>query len=191
MRRCIRLRRVFGIGYRWKFLIVYQKGRSDPEGVVNVVPSWVDRIGVNEDAQAAMIEHQPGHQRCKELLGKGDLEHRAIMRADADVMPAAKLYRKALTNPGAQPFGGRAGGRRIIIDVSMIARDFGYRPWGGRSLIHGGAIVVRPDLMRTYQSGRINAFGFAGSANNKSVSKSVGRKRHAFYSSAFIIETAR
>lgn len=185
MRRRIRLRRVFGLAYRWKFLVVYQKRRSDPEGVVDVVPSWVYRIGVKEDAQAAMIEHQPGHQRCKELLGKGDLEHRAIMRADADVMPAAKLYRKALTDPGAQLFCGRARGRRIIIDVSMIARYFGNRPWGGHSLTHGGAIVVRVDLMRTYQSGWINAFGFAELANDKSVSKSVGRKRRAILFQGF------
>ena len=149
MRRRIRLRRVFGLTYRRQFLIVNQKGRSDPEGVVDVVPSWVHCIGMNEDAQAAMIEHQPGHKGREELLGKGDLKHRAIMRADADVMPAAKLYRKALTDPGAQLLCGGARGRRIIIDVSMIARYFGYRPWGGRSLTHGGAIVVRADLMRT------------------------------------------
>jgi hypothetical protein len=149
MRRRIRLRRVFGLAYRRQFLIVNRKGRSDPEGVVDVVPSWVHRIGMNEDAQAAMIEHQPGHQGREELLGKGDLKHRAVMRADADVMPAAKLHRKAFTDPVAQLLGSRSRGRRIIIDVSMIARDFGYRPWGNRSLTHGGAIVVRADLVRT------------------------------------------
>jgi hypothetical protein len=128
MRRRIRLLRVFGLAYRRQFLIVKRKGRSDPEGVVDVVPSWVHRIGMNEDAQAAVIEHQPGHQGREELLGKGDLKHRAVMRTDADVMPAAKLHRKAFTDPVAQLLGSGSRGRRIIIDMSMIARYFGYWP---------------------------------------------------------------
>ena len=50
-----------------QLVIVNRKPRSDPERIDDVVPLRVYRIGMNEDAQATMVEHQPGYQRRASL----------------------------------------------------------------------------------------------------------------------------
>jgi hypothetical protein len=49
-----------------------------------------------------VIEHQPGHQRRKQIIGKGNLEHRLVVGSDLDVMPSPEPYQKALADPSAQ-----------------------------------------------------------------------------------------
>ena len=79
-----------------------------------MISARICRVGMNEDTQATMVEHQPRHQRREDLPGKCDLKHRAVTRADPNIMPAAELDEKALADPGAQLLGGRSRSRRII-----------------------------------------------------------------------------
>jgi hypothetical protein len=62
MRRCVGLRRSLRFAFDWKILVVDRKARSDPEGIDDVVPARICRVGMNEDTQAAMVEHEPRHQ---------------------------------------------------------------------------------------------------------------------------------
>jgi len=110
-----------------------QKGLADPDGVGEMVLARIGRIGVNQDAEAAMIEHQPRYQRREDILGKGDLKHRTIMRADLRVVPAAQPDHEALADPVAQLLRNLSCGGRVIVDMGMIAGDLrdgsrcGYR----------------------------------------------------------------
>ena len=101
MRRRIWLRRSFRLAFEWKLLVVDRKARSDPEGIDDVVPTRIGSVGMNEDAQATMVEHEPRHQCGEDVIGKGDLEHGPVTRTDPCIMPAAELYRKAFADPRA------------------------------------------------------------------------------------------
>ena len=78
-----------------------------------------------------MVEHQPRHQRGKQLPGKGHLIHRLIVRTDFHVMPAPERDGKALADPATQPLGLGAGDRRIVIDVRVVACDLARRSRDG------------------------------------------------------------
>ena len=89
MRGRVRLQSLLCLGLFWQNLAVDQEGLADLERVDEMVLARIGRVGVNQYAQAAVIEHQPGYQRGEDLLGKGDLKHGAIVRADLRVMPVA------------------------------------------------------------------------------------------------------
>ena len=96
-----------------------------------VVAARIGGVGMDQDAEAGMVQHQPRHQGREHLLGERDLVHRLIVRPDLDVMPVAEPHHEAFADQGAQPLGGRARGRRIVIDVGVVARDLGQRPRRG------------------------------------------------------------
>ncbi len=140
-----------------------RKRRSDPERIVGVISSWVHCVGMDENAEAAMVQHQPRYQRREMLFGEGDLKHRAVMRANAQIMPAAELHRKAFTDPRAQLFGRGSRRHRIVIDVSVIARNFRDWPWDRRSrcfahwdgvaVVMDQTSVAQEEARRNYASG--------------------------------------
>src|SRR6516225_6373609 len=61
-----------------------------------MVLSRIGRVRMNQYAEAAMIEHQPGYQGREDLLGKGDLKHRPIMRADSRLVPSCRAERRSV-----------------------------------------------------------------------------------------------
>jgi hypothetical protein len=94
-----------------------RKGLADPEGIGEMVPARIGRVGVNQNAEAAMVEHQPWHQRREDIRGEGDLKHRPIMRADLDFVPAAESDHETLADPRAQLLRNLSRAGRVIIDV--------------------------------------------------------------------------
>ena len=70
-----------------------------------MIPARVVRVRVDQDAQAAVVEHQPGHQCGKQLRRKGHLVHGLIVGTDFDVMPSSQGDGKTLVHPSAQPLG--------------------------------------------------------------------------------------
>ncbi len=44
-----------------QFLAMYGKGRSDPQWIDEMVSARICRVGMYQDTEAAMIEHEPGH----------------------------------------------------------------------------------------------------------------------------------
>ena len=76
---------------------------TDSAGPIQIGSARWSRRGVSvrveQNAQPAMIEHQPRHQFGEHLSGKGHLVHRLIVGADLHVVPSAKRHRKALADP--------------------------------------------------------------------------------------------
>ena len=135
------LRRQNRLGIRWKrqlrigvirqLLAMKHQGRSNPERVCQMIPARVRRVRMDQNAQAAVVEHQPRHQRRKYLTRKGDLKHRLVVRADFHVMPATQGDGKTFADPCSQLLGFRSRGRGIVIDVSVKACDLAGRPGAG------------------------------------------------------------
>src|SRR3979490_735690 len=92
-----------------------------------MIPARIRRVWMDENTQAPMVEHQPRHQRRKHLRCKGNLKHGLVVGTYFDVMPASQRDGKTLVDPRAQTLGLRATGRRIVIDVSVIACDLAGR----------------------------------------------------------------
>ena len=69
-------------------------------GSAAMVPARIGRVRMDQNAQIAMVEHQPGHQFGEYLAGKGHLVHGLIVRTDLDVVPAPERDREALADPG-------------------------------------------------------------------------------------------
>jgi len=90
-----------------------------------MVATRVPRVGMNENAQPMMVQHQPGHERGKQAGLEGDLEHRLGMRPDWFVMPLAEADVEAIGNLGPKRLGLGATMRRIEIDMRVVAGDFG------------------------------------------------------------------
>lgn len=109
---------------------------ADPDRVDQVVALGVGGVGVDEDAQAAVVQHQPGDQRGEDFGGEGDLVHGLLVRADRLVAPVAEAHAKTLADALAQPFGVPALRLISVIDVSVIAGDFRKR-----------SRIVRPGLI--------------------------------------------
>ena len=106
---------------------VHGKRSTDPERIGQMIPAWVGRIRMDQNAQASMIEHQPRHQFGKYFGSKGDLTHGLIMRAHLDVVPTPQGDGETLADPGAQPLGLRPRCRRVVVDVSVVACDLACR----------------------------------------------------------------
>src|SRR4029078_926825 len=53
--------------------------------------------------------------------------HGLVVRTDLDVVPPSKRDREALADPGAQLLGLRPGGRRVVVDMGVIASDLADR----------------------------------------------------------------
>ena len=125
------------------FFAVHGERPADPKWIGEMVPARIGRIGVNQNAQAAVVQHQPGHQFGKHLGRKGDLIHGLIVRPNLDVMPAPKRDREALVHPCTQLLGLGPACRRIVVDMSVKACDFGDRPWGNSPCIRHVRIPSR------------------------------------------------
>jgi len=75
--------------------------RPDPERSARW--SGADSLcSVHQNAQAAMVQHQPGHQLRENLAGKGYLIHGLIVRPYFHVVPSPERDRKALAQPCPQ-----------------------------------------------------------------------------------------
>lgn len=135
MRRGVHHRRGFGRRRGRQLVVMDRQRTADPERIGHMIPPRVRRVGMDQNTQPAVIEHQPRHQAREDVLAKRDLDHRAIMRADPDIVPAADLHSKALADPPHQPFSRGARRRRVVVDVRMIARDLGER---ARAVGRGG-----------------------------------------------------
>jgi hypothetical protein len=70
MRRCVGLRRALRFAFDWKLLVVDRKACSDPKGVDDVVPAWICRVGMNEDAQPPWLSMSHGTNVAKTSLAK-------------------------------------------------------------------------------------------------------------------------
>ena len=92
-------------------------------GSASMIPARVGRVRMDQNAQFAVVEHQPGHQFGKYLPGKGHLIHGLVVRTDLDVVPAPERDREALADPGAQLLGLGPRRRRIVIDMGVVACD--------------------------------------------------------------------
>src|SRR5215475_1655991 len=114
-----------------QLLAVQLERRTDPKWVGKVIAAWVCRVGVNQDAQIAAVEHQPGYERCENLCRKGNLIHGLVMRTDLDVVPSPERHGKAFADPVAQPLAFSARGRGVVVNVGMEACDFAGRPRSG------------------------------------------------------------
>jgi hypothetical protein len=113
-----------------QLLTVHSNGRPYPKRICNMIAAWIGRVRMDQNAQLAVVKHQPRHQRRKDVRGKGHLKHGPIVGTDLDVMPASKRDRKAFANPCAQALRFRARGLRIVIDMSMITCDLAQRSRG-------------------------------------------------------------
>ena len=123
---------------------MHRQRRADPERIGKMIAARVAGVGMYQNAQSPVVEHQPWHELRKDFLRKGDLVHGLIMRADLDVMPAPERDGKALAHPVAQPLGGRARRRRIVIDVGVIACDLVERARALRLTGHADILCCRP-----------------------------------------------
>jgi len=94
-----------------QLVAMHVKRRPDPEWIDKMIPARIGRVRMHQDAQAAMVEHQPRHQGGKQLPGKGHLIHRLIMRTDFHVMPAPERDGKALADQI-----GATGGRLVTVE---------------------------------------------------------------------------
>jgi len=111
-------------------LPMHGEGRSNPERIYKVIPARVRRVRVDQNAQAAVVKHQPRHQRGKQLRSKGHLKHCLIVGTYLHVMPAPQGDGKTLAYPSAQALGLQPRSRRIVIDVSVVACDLAGRSRG-------------------------------------------------------------
>lgn len=100
---------------------------ADPDRVDQMVALGVGGVGVDEDAEAPMVQHQPGDERGEDFGGEGDLVHGLLVRADRLVAPVAEAHAKTLADALAQPFGMPALRLIAVIDVGVIAGDFRKR----------------------------------------------------------------
>lgn len=123
MRRCIWFQSLLCFGLLRQDVAMDREGLPDPEGVGEMIPARICRVRMNQNAKASMIEHQPWHERGEHILGKGDLKHCAIVRADLGIVPIAQPDHKALADPRAQSLRDVSRGGRVVIDVSVIARN--------------------------------------------------------------------
>src|SRR5882757_3708177 len=105
----------------WQDLAMDGKRFADPERIGEMIPARVGRVGVNQNAESAMVEHQPWYQGSGNIRGEGDLKHRPIMRANLRVVPAAEPDHKTLAYPCAQLLRNPSRCGRVVIDVGMIA----------------------------------------------------------------------
>src|SRR4051794_24187686 len=131
VRRCIWLQSLLCFGMLWQNVAMDRQRLPDPEGIGEMIPSRICRVRVNQNAKAAMIEHQPWHERGENIPGKGDLKHCPIVRAHFRIVPVAEPDYKALADPRAQPLRDRSRGGRVVIDVGVVARDFRKGPRSG------------------------------------------------------------
>src|SRR5947207_6525654 len=106
---------------------MHRQRRSDPERIGEMIAARVGGVGMYQNAQSPVVEHQPWHELRKDFLRKGDLVHGLIMRADLDVVPAPERDGKALAHPVAQPLGVTARGGWIVVDMGVIACDLAGR----------------------------------------------------------------
>jgi len=80
--------------------------------------------GVEQNAQALAIEHQPRQKRGQQRGRERKLIHRLRMRSDWRVMPSPERHiREGRCHAFAQPRRTVAARYRIVIDVSMIMLD--------------------------------------------------------------------
>src|SRR5262249_40992150 len=100
------------------------------------------------------VEHEPRQQRCQKRARERDLIHRAQVRPDQLVVPAADLrLRESLRHALAPPRGALARGRRVVIDGGVIVRDGGgARRWCRGSWREG--LAHRMLLFRRRDKGR-------------------------------------
>src|SRR5437899_2211878 len=92
----IRRGRLFHLGVLRQLAGMHGKRRPDPDRIGLMVPARVGGIRMDQNAEIAVVEHQPRDQLGKYLAGKGHLVHGLIVRADLDVVPASERDREAL-----------------------------------------------------------------------------------------------
>src|SRR5262249_28191830 len=99
--------------------------RAHPQRILAVVVVGALGQRMDENVEALAVEHQPRHDFW-ELSGlEDDVELRNRMRASRFIAEASRLYRKTSDECGSQTFRDFPGSG-IIIDVSVIAFDFGH-----------------------------------------------------------------
>jgi len=81
---------------------------------------------MNENVEALAVQHQPGHDVLKLFGPEDDRELRDRVRTSRLVAKGSGLDGELADERVAQPFGGGPGGG-IVIDVSVIAFDFGHK----------------------------------------------------------------
>ncbi len=88
-----------------------------------MVLSLVCAVGMDQDAEIAVIEHQPRHEGREQGRPEGDLEHRLAVRADRGVEPPPQSHAETLGGIRAQPLGLVPRDLGVVIDVGMVAHD--------------------------------------------------------------------
>ena len=96
-----------------------------PERPVAVVFEILSGLGVHEHREPAAVEHQPSHDPVELIRRECDLVHRLGMRPDRLVAPAAELHREVGIERLAHR-GGVGAARFVIVDMGVIASDFGH-----------------------------------------------------------------
>src|SRR2546429_3392129 len=122
----IRRGRLFHLGVLRQLAGMHGKRRPDPDRIGLMIPSRVGSIRMDQNAEIAVVEHQPRDQLGKYVAGKGHLVHGLIVRTDLDVVPPPKRDREALADPGAQLLGLGPRRRRIVVDMGVVARDLAH-----------------------------------------------------------------
>ncbi len=117
-------RRHFG----WKLGCVQELGTGDPEAVGDVTTARIACVGMYENAQSPVVEHQPGNERCEKARVERDLEHRSGMGTNGLIVPSPEPVRKPHVHRFPDPFG-QPSRLRIEIDMSMVAPDLGDPSW--------------------------------------------------------------
>jgi hypothetical protein len=80
---------------------------------------------MDQNAQTAVVEHEPGHEFSKESALEGNLVHGAAMRPNLHIMPPPKAHKEALCHFGAKPESSFALFFRTKIDMRVPACDAG------------------------------------------------------------------
>ena len=62
---------------------------ADPDRVDQVVAFGVGGAGVDEDAEASVVQHQPGDQRGEDFGGEGDLVHGLLVGGAVTIITLA------------------------------------------------------------------------------------------------------
>jgi hypothetical protein len=86
-----------------------------------VVAFGVGGVGVDENAQGAVVQSQPRNERGENLVGKGDLLHGLGVRPDRFVAPVAEAHAEMLADAFAQLFALLPLGRPAIVDMGVMA----------------------------------------------------------------------